>query len=88
MEMPAGHTAPPHIVERHPMNRVQRLHRSAIVCGAIVVGLLMLTVPATRNFVAGDAGLMWVLLIAMLVVGAIGVGFIWMADKVSSRTQA
>ena len=67
------------------MTRVQRLHRSAIVCGSIVVALLMLTIPATRNFFAGDAGPMWFLLIAMLVIGAVGVGFVWMADKVSNR---
>lgn len=67
------------------MTRVQRLHRSAIVCAAIVVALLMLTVPATREFVAGQAGFMWVLLVAMLVVGTIGVVFIWQADKLSDR---
>lgn len=70
------------------MTRIQRLHRSAIACGVIVAGLLLLTLPATRNFFAGDAGPMWILLSAMLVVGAVGVGFIWMADKVASRQNS
>lgn len=67
------------------MTRIQRLHRSAIACGVIVAGLLMLTVPATREFVAGQAGPMWALLALMLVVGAIGVGFVWLADKFAAR---
>lgn len=70
------------------MNRIQRLHRSAIACGVIVVALLMLTLPATREFVAGQAGFMWILLIAMLVVGGIGVYFVWLADKVADRHRA
>lgn len=85
MEVEAGHTALAHFVERHAMTRVQRLHRSAIACGVMVVALLMLTVPATREFFAGQAGPMWILLAAMLVIGAVGVGFVWMADKVAER---
>lgn len=70
------------------MNRIQRLHRSAIACGVIALAMLTFIVPATQSYFTGDAGYMWALLAAMLMTTAIGCFFVWAADKVRARTEA
>lgn len=67
------------------MNRIHRLQRSAITCGVVIVALLLLTVPASRSFIAGQPTFMVTLLALLVLFGAAGMGFMWMADKVEAR---
>lgn len=69
------------------MSRLHRLYRSAIVCFAIVVALLLFTVPASREFVAGNP--MWLVTLSVLamVFCLIALAFLWVADKVEARDR-
>lgn len=67
------------------MTRIQRLNRSCFVSFAIVVGLLLLTVPASREFVAGNTMWLVTLTAASFVFCLLGVLFAAVADRVGRQ---
>lgn len=67
------------------MNRINRLQRSAYFCGAVIVALLLLTVPAFPKFVAGQPTFMLMLLALLVFFSAAALFFIWVADRVAAR---
>ena len=70
------------------MNRLHRLHRSATSCGVAIAVLLLFTVPASRDFVAGQPFFMVALLAAIVILGGFTLLFLHVADKVEAAEQA
>lgn len=69
------------------MNRIHRLHRSAFFCGAVLVALLLLTIPASRDFVSGEPAFLVSLLAMMLPFGGAAMFFMWVADRVEAAAE-
>lgn len=69
------------------MNRIARLHRSAIFSYAACVVSLLFTATAVRDFIMGRPFFLIALTVMALGTAAAGSLFLGVADKVERRTE-